>query len=334
LVKTDTETDIVAVGECLIDFGSGQRADTLVLEGHPGGAPANVLAMAAKLRCSTQMIAKVGTDAFGSFLIEQLKKANIGTAGMVQTKKEPTTLAIVSLDTTGNRSFTFYRNRMADVQLTFSEIDKTLLKTCKLFHFGSVSLTSEPARSATLKAAIMARKAGALISYDPNLRAPLWEDLGQAKEMILEGMHLADVVKLSGEELEFLSSADLRTGMELLYQEYKMRLLTVTLGPGGCVCRMKQGFFTSATFDVSCVDTTGAGDAFWGAVLARLLKTPTLLENDSPDQIHALLDFANAAGALATTKKGAIPAMPDEEHILKCIETMPRCRRGSYTEEE
>ena len=141
MIRIDTETDIVAVGECLIDFVSEQHADTLVLEGHPGGAPANVLAMAAKLGCSTQMIAKVGMDAFGSFLIEQLKKANIGTTGMRQAKTEPTTLAVVSLDATGNRSFRFYRNRTADVQLEMSEIDATLLRTCKLFHFGSVSMT-------------------------------------------------------------------------------------------------------------------------------------------------------------------------------------------------
>ncbi len=329
MIKKDTETDLVAVGECLVDFVSEQRADTLVLEGHPGGAPANVLAMAAKLGCSTQMIAKVGMDAFGSFLIEQLKRAKIGTTGMVQAKKEPTTLAIVSLDTTGNRSFRFYRNGMADGQLEFSEIDKTLLKTCKLLHFGSVSMTKEPARSATLKAALRAKEAGALISYDPNLRAPLWEDLARAKKLILEGMRLADVVKLSGEELEFLSSADLKTGMELLYQKYKMKLLAITLGPDGCVCRMEQGVFTSATFDVSCVDTTGAGDAFWGAVLARILKEPIPLENYSPEQIHTLLDFANAAGALATTKKGAIPAMPNEKQIQNCMETMPRCRQGT-----
>ena len=247
MIKKDTETDIVAVGECLIDFVSEQRADTLVLEGHPGGAPANVLAMAAKLNCTTQMIAKVGTDAFGSYLIEQLKRAKVGTPGMVQAKKEPTTLAIVSLDATGNRSFGFYRNETADVQLEFSEIDKTLLKNCRVFHFGSVSMTSEPARSATLQAARTAKQAGALISYDPNLRIPLWEDLAQAKEIILQGMRLADVVKLSGEELEFLTSADLRAGTEHLYQEYNMRLLAITLGPGGCVCRMAQGFFTSAS---------------------------------------------------------------------------------------
>ena len=146
--------------------------------------------------------------------------------------------------------------------------------------------------------------------------------------MIFEGIRLADVVKLSGEELEFLSSADLRTGAELLYEKYKMKLLAVTLGPRGCVCRMKQGFFTSEAFDVSCVDTTGAGDAFWGAVLAGIVRKSILLEDDSPDQINALLDAANAAGALATTKKGAIPAMPDEKQIHNCIGTMPRANRG------
>jgi len=320
---TKPEIDIAAVGECLIDFVSEQVAGTLVLEGHPGGAPANVLAMASKLGCSTQMIAKVGSDAFGRFLIEQLKQANVGTAGMVYAEKQPTTIAIVSLDATRNRSFGFYRENTADVLLDFSEIDRGILENCRIFHFGSVSMTTEPARSATLRAVQAAKQAGALISYDPNLRIPLWENLFLAKEIILQGLQLADVVKLSGEELEFLTSADLKTGTELLFDEYKMKILAVTLGSGGCVCRMPQGFFSSKAYNVPCLDTTGAGDAFWGAVLAGIIKTPEPIETWLPEPISDLLDFANAAGSLATTKKGAIPAMPDEDQIRDCMRNIP-----------
>ena len=312
------------MGECLIDFISEQVTGTLILEGHPGGAPANALAMASKLGCSTQMIAKVGSDAFGGFLIEQLKLANVGTAGMVKAEKQPTTLAIVSLDASGNRSFRFYRDQTADVALDFYDIDKGILQNCRIFHFGSVSLTTEPARSATLQAVQAAKQAGALISYDPNLRIPLWEDLSLAKKIILQGMQLADVVKLSGEELEFLTSADLKTGIESLFDEYKMKILAVTLGPGGCVCRMPQGYFTSKAYDVPCVDTTGAGDAFWGAILAGIIKTSEPVETWLSEQISDLLDFSNAAGSLATTKKGTIPAMPDEDQIRDCMNNIPR----------
>ena len=316
--------DIASVGECLVDFVSEQAAGTLVLEGHPGGAPANVLAMASKLGCSTQMIAKVGSDAFGEFFIEQLKLANVGTAGMIKAEKLPTTLAIVSLDATGNRSFGFYRDHTADVMLDFSEIDMGILESCTIFHFGSVSMTTEPARSATLQAVKAAKQASALISYDPNLRLPLWEDLSLAKEIILQGMKLADVVKLSGEELEFLTSADLKTGIELLFDEYKMKILAVTLGADGCVCRMPQGYFYFKSLRCSCLDTTGAGDAFWGAILASIIKTSEPIESRVPEQILDMLDFANAAGSLATTKKGAIPAMPDEDQIRDCMSNIPR----------
>ena len=185
-------------------------------------------------------------------------------------------------------------------------------------------MTNEPARSATVLAVQAAKQAGALISYDPNLRIPLWEDLSQAKEIILQGMQLADVVKLSVEEMEFLTSAELMTGIESLFDEYKMKILAVTLGAGGCVCLMPQGYFTSKAFDVSCMDTTGAGDAFWGAILASIIKTSEPVETWLPEQISGLLDFANAAGSLATTKKGAIPAMPDEVQIRDCMKYIPR----------
>ena len=145
-----------------------------------------------------------------------------------------------------------------------------------------------------------------------------------AKKVILQGMRLADAVKLSGEELEFLTSADLNTGIESLIDEYNMKVLAVTLGAGGCVCRMPQGFFTSKAYDVHCVDTTGAGDAFWGAILANILKSSKPVESWLPEQISDMLDFANAAGSLATTKKGAIPAMPDEGQIRDCMKNVSR----------
>jgi fructokinase len=271
---TKPEIDIAAVGECLVDFVSGQVAGTLVLEGHPGGAPANVLAIASKLGCSTQMIAKVGSDAFGRFLTEQLKLANVGTESMVRAEKQPTTLAIVSLDATGNRSFGFYRDHTADVTLDFSEIDKGILQNCRIFHFGSVSMTTEPARSATLQAVQFAKQAGALISYDPNLRIPLWEDLALAKKIILQGMQLADVVKISGEELEFLTSADLKTGTDLLFDEYKLKILAVTsAGAAFAACRKDLSQGVRCSLWIPPARATRFGALFWPTSLKPLNRS-------------------------------------------------------------
>ncbi|WP_312641544.1 carbohydrate kinase [Hydrogenoanaerobacterium sp.] len=320
--------DIIAVGECLIDFVSRKddQGKRLVLEGNPGGAPANVLAMAAKLGLRTSFISKLGQDSFGDFLKDSIADAGVDTQNMIMTEKHPTTLAFVTLDSTGNRSFAFYRNQTADVMLTEQEIDYDEIAKARVFHFGSVSMSAEPARTATLQAAQYAHKQGVMVSYDPNLRELLWQSLREAKEVMLQGMQYANVVKVSDEELVVLTGTqDLEQGMRSLFEQYNLSLLAVTMGPKGCVCCCKAGVFSSKTFDVACVDTTGAGDAFWGACLYQILKNEKALDQYTARDMKQLMDFSNAAGSLTTTQKGAIPAMPTEEQIQDCIANTPRC---------
>lgn len=316
--------DCVAVGECLIDFVNTPSGAKLLLEGNPGGAPVNLLAMITRLGFSTAMITKVGKDAFGSFLKDQIEKAGIETEYVI-CDKAPTTLAIVTLDEKGDRSFSFYRSGTADVSLRQSEIPLAAIRQAKIFHFGSVSLTDEPARTATLFAAEYAYRNGVTVSYDPNLRPPLWDDLKRAKKEILNAMQFAHIVKVSQEELEFLTEeTDLSAGILSLWEKYPLRLLAVTMGPDGCVCKTASGTFRAATFDTECIDTTGSGDAFLGAALGWLLKNDAVNRELTPDEVYSMMDFANAAGSLAATKRGAIPAMPGEKEIRRCIARVPR----------
>ncbi|MFA9380097.1 MAG: carbohydrate kinase [Acetanaerobacterium sp.] len=319
------KVDIIGIGECLIDFVTDERDGVLHLTGNPGGAPANVLAMATRLGLSTAMIAKVGDDRFGQFLRRHITAAGVDDAHLIATGEYPTTLAMVSLDEQGNRSFSFYRGQTADVMLRADELPLDTIEHSRVLHFGSVSLTHQPSRDATFAAVRHAREHGAIISYDPNLRRPLWAALSEAKCEIEKGLALSDVVKLSEEELFFLTGTDsLEAGIEALYARYPLQLLAVTLGPDGCILRTQNGVYRSRTFDVPCVDTTGAGDAFWGACLAWLLLQDKPASELSEPEITALMDFANAAGSLATTKKGAIPAMPTGEEIRDCIRDIPR----------
>lgn len=318
--------DVSALGECLIDFvGDSSHPGKLRLEGNAGGAPANVLACLSRLGKKTAFIGKVGADGFGRFLFEELKKAGIDVANMIFTDKHPTTVAVVTLDETGNRSFGFYRERTADVMLDKSETNFSVIGESRVFHFGSVSMTAQPSRGATLSAAEYANAHGVLVSYDPNLRESLWQSLDEAREVILQGMAFADIVKVSGEELEFLTGeADVSAGLELLYERYKPQLIAVTLGAQGCVCRCAAGQVKSLAYDVPCVDTTGAGDSFLGALLYGVLNLGRRLDCIELSELEGLLDFANACGSLTTTRKGAIPAMPALEEIIACMQSTPR----------
>ncbi len=318
--------DIVAVGEILVDFVSREAEDgkKLLLEGNPGGAPANVLAAASKLGRSTALIGKVGQDGFGPFLIREIEIAGVDTQGVVTDPKHPTTLAMVTLDATGNRSFGFYRSQTADVMLCPEDLDLELIEKGRIFHFGSVTLAAEPARSATFAAARHAKSKGIPVSYDPNLRPPLWENMKEARQVIAEGMSLADIAKVSDEELFFLAGdGDLEERSLALAAQYGLKLLVVTRGPRGCLCVRGGEVWTAPTFDTPCVDTTGAGDAFWGATLSQLLELAKTPEELSGEEILSLMDFSNAAGSLATTRKGAIPAMPDRAAIQNCVATVP-----------
>lgn len=314
--------DLVALGESLIDFTPSGKNDLgmQLFARNPGGAPANVLAMNSKLGGKTAFIGKVGKDDFGFFLKATMEKAGIDVSGLTMTEEVNTTLAFVQLTESGDRSFSFYRSPGADICLKTEEVSESLLKNCRIFHFGSVSLTDEPVRSATLNAAKKAKSFGAVVSYDPNYRPLLWKNEREAKTEILHALPLADIVKVSGEEMALLTGeTDLSAGAERI-AEYGPTLVVVTLGPGGAFYFTRRASGTVPTYDVKTVDTTGAGDAFWGAFLHGIRgKTLGEIQEISDAEWKRIVAFGNAAGSLTTTKKGAIPAMPALEQIEKCM---------------
>ncbi|HOM02041.1 MAG TPA: carbohydrate kinase [Acetivibrio sp.] len=310
--------DVVAVGELLIDFlPAGMNEDGLALfSSNPGGAPANVLAMLAKLGAKTAFVGKVGKDGFGQFLKATLDNAGIDTSNLLMSSSEMTTLAFVHLDEKGDRSFSFYRKHCADVSLDAGELNKDLLRTCRFLHFGAVSLTDEPSRTATLEAARIAKEAGAIISYDPNYRPALWDDEREACKYMLKAMEYADLVKVSEEELLLLTkSGDFSLGADKLLA-MGPKAIFVTCGEKGSYAFTKSCYAHHGGYNVKVVDTTGAGDAFVGAMLWQL-RDMSLEEifQICAEKWEELLAFSNAAGSIVTTKKGAIPAMPDLDAI-------------------
>lgn len=313
--------DLVALGELLIDFtpAGNTKEGNALFERNPGGAPGNVLAMAAKLGKKTALISKVGSDQFGRFLTDVLKSINVETNSLIVTEEANTTLAFVHLDENGDRSFSFYRKPGADMLLEKSEVDVSVLKNCRIFHFGTVSMTHQPSRDATLFAVRTARERGAVISFDPNLRPPLWENLNDARLMTEEGLRYTHILKVSGEELEFITGTrNIEEGSKLIRDKYKIPVILVTLGPAGCFYRTGSCCGHLPAYKVNAIDTTGAGDAFAGAFLSRFIDSGSDIETIKKDQIEDMIYFANAAGSLTTTKKGAIPALPGLEEILKC----------------
>lgn len=318
--------DIVALGESLIDFipaGKNELGMPL-FSCNPGGAPANVLAMFSKLGGKSAFIGKVGKDAFGQFLINNMVSAQIDTAGVQCDPAVPTTLAFVQLDEHGDRSFSFYRDPGADVMLRADEVPEELLTGCGIFHFGGVSLTAEPCRSATLTAAKRAKDAGAVISYDPNYRPLLWNDEARATAEMKAAVPLADMIKVSEEEMTLLTGeTDLTAGARAL-AAMGPKVVLVTLGPRGAFYYTEQSSAALRTYDVKTVDTTGAGDTFLGTLLWCLRdKTPDQLSSISGAEWETMIRFANAAGSMTTTAKGAIPAMPDRAAIDECMKTVP-----------
>lgn len=320
--------DVTALGELLIDFTPvGTSRGAMLFSRNPGGAPANVLAAVGRLGGKTAFIGKVGDDAFGVFLQKTLDGLGIMTEGIATSQAVHTTLAFVQLNENGDRSFSFYRNPGADMMLTADEVREDLIQDSHIFHFGSVSMTSEPARSATLHAAHLARRHGSIVSFDPNYRPPLWDDETTAKEQMLKGVALADIVKISEEELTLLTGDnDLEKG-SLRLSESGASLVLVSLGPHGAFFRRGNMCGALPTYDVKTVDTTGAGDAFLGAVLYRLRsKSISEIRSLSAEQLADILSFANAAGSLATTKYGAITASPNKKQIRACMRDVPILR--------
>ncbi len=305
--------DIVALGETLIDFTpAGER----LFQANPGGAPANLLVMAAKAGCRTAFIGKVGKDQFGDFLVDTLSQNGVDVSGM---RRSPihTTLAFVHLHN-GDRSFTFCRNHSADTLLSPEELDRGLLEGCRVFHFGSLSFTDEPAKSATLEAIRIARSAGAVISYDPNWRPALWENVEYARKMMALPLPQVDVIKLSDDEVPMLTPYEDEVNGAQWLLEQGMRLVVVTRGAKGCYYRTADASGYIPAPDVKVVDTTGSGDVFTGALLSQLLQQDFSLEQK---ELEPILRFACAAGSLCGTRYGGIPAIPQKEEIENFLKT-------------
>lgn len=310
--------DVVAMGELLIDFtpgGTNSKGMKMYTQ-NPGGAPANVLAMNARLGGKTAFISKVGRDGFGEFLQETLKENGIDTSGLVLDPAVLTTLAFVHLDEKGDRSFSFCRSPGADQMLTPKEVALNLIDNCGVFHFGSVSLTHDPCRSAVFHAAEYAKKQCKLVSFDPNIRPMLWEDTDDACTQIGRAIQYADILKVSEEEMAFLTGTqDLDFGSKCLLDK-GAALVLVSLGEHGAYYRNHVSFGCVPAYPVRTVDTTGAGDAFIGAFLWEvrgMMREELAFMN--PAQLKQMVRFANAAGALTTTGSGAIPSMPDLKQI-------------------
>lgn len=313
--------DVVALGEILIDFtpSGTNNLGMQLFSRNPGGAPANVLAMNAKLGGKTAFIGKVGADDFGNFLINILEASNIDTCGLTRIKDVPTTLAFVQLNDKGDRTFSFYRNPGADICLANEDVRAELLTNCRIFHFGSVSLTDEPCRSATLISVLKAKNAGAIISYDPNYRPFLWKDEQIARSEILNALPFADIVKVSEEEMVLLTGESNRESGAKKLAKFGAALVIVTLGAEGAYYYSSVGDGTIPTYDVKTIDTTGAGDAFLGSILFCIAgKKIDEIKQIKKSEWDQYIAFANAAGSLTTMDKGAIPAMPNIKQIRDC----------------
>lgn len=310
--------DVVALGELLIDFtenGASEQGNTL-FEANPGGAPCNVLAMLAKLSRKTAFVGKVGKDMFGELLGNVIQQAGICIDFLVSDPDVRTTLAFVKNTSDGDRDFSFYRNPGADMMLTEDEIPEEAVKACRIFHFGTLSMTHEGVKKATCKAIELAKQGGALISFDPNLRPPLWNDLEDAKKQIAYGLSKCDILKIADNELTFMTGeADFQKGAAILQERYpNIRLLNVTAGPGGSYAAYQNLWVHRPGVALgSVIDTTGAGDTFCACVLHFILEN--CLDDLDEDTLGKMLAFANAAAYLVTTKKGAIRSMPDPAQV-------------------
>lgn len=311
--------DVVALGELLIDFThtSSDSEGYPTMAAHPGGAPANFLAALASYGASAALIGKVGCDTFGSLLTETLKKAGIETRGLISDPEVFTTLAFVTLSAGGEREFSFARKPGADTCLSFEEMDLSLIDEAKVFHFGTLSLTDEPARSATQKAVAYAKEKGKLITYDPNLRKPLWNSLEEAKKQLLWGLAQADVVKISEDEVEFLFGLSPEEGAEHILKNFGVKLVFVTCGGDGCIFRnAKATGKVPSLRDVVRKDTTGAGDIFGGSAVWKLLQIGKAPEALDADELYAITSFACSGAGLSTAKAGGISSVPTLDEVL------------------
>ena len=317
------EFDVVALGELLIDFtdnGISEQGNT-IFEANPGGAPCNVLAMLQKLGNNTAFIGKVGEDIFGTKLKGVLEEVGIDTSGLIIDREARTTLAFVQTFEDGDRDFSFYRNPGADMMLTEDEIDEKMIGHCRIFHFGTLSMTHKGVRKATKKAIKTAKEHGALVSFDPNLRPPLWESMDEAKEQVAYGLGKCDILKISDNEIQwFTGEEDFDKGIKKLQDEYHIPLIVLSMGKDGSrayykgIRAEKPAFIQERT-----IETTGAGDTFGGCCLHYILKHG--LDDLDEEKLDHMLLFANAAASIVTTRKGALRVMPAKEEVKEFIKS-------------
>ncbi|KAI5006962.1 fructokinase-1 [Hordeum vulgare subsp. vulgare] len=314
---------VVSFGEMLIDFvptvAGVSLAEAPAFVKAPGGAPANVAIAVARLGGGAAFVGKLGDDEFGRMLAAILRDNGVDAGGVVFDSGARTALAFVTLRADGEREFMFYRNPSADMLLTADELNVDVIKRAAVFHYGSISLIAEPCRTAHLRAMKVAKEAGALLSYDPNLREALWPSLEEARTKILSIWDQADIVKVSEVELEFLTginSVEDDVAMKLWRPTFKLML--ITLGDQGCKYYTKDFRGAVPSYKVQQVDTTGAGDAFIGSLLRKIVQDPSALQDKK--KLEAVIKFANACGAITATKKGAIPSLPKEEEVLRLME--------------
>ena len=312
--------DVTALGELLIDLtqnGMSEQGNP-ILEANPGGAPCNVLACLSKHGHKTAFIGKVGKDGFGEQLTKGLVETGISTEGLQYDTQVHTTLAVVHTYADGDRDFSFYRNPGADMMLKAEEVDEQIIKNSKIFHFGSLSMTDQPVRSAHLHALKIAEEAGCLRSYDPNLRPPLWPNLEVAKENILELMAHCDILKISDNEIHWLSGKeDYDEGIAWLRSQFDIPLIFLTLGKDGSRAYCGDVRTQQAGFKLNTIETTGAGDTFFGSVLHQILEKG--FRPYTKEELDEMLRFANAAAALVTTRRGALRVMPSKDEIAEIL---------------
>lgn len=313
--------DVVALGELLIDFTqSGLSAQgNPLLEANPGGAPCNVLALLSRMGKNTAFLGKVGQDGFGDQLEAALKEVGIETRGLRRDPDVHTTLAVVHTSADGDRSFSFYRQPGADMRLTKEELDLELIADTKIFHYGTLSMTDEPCRSATYAAIAAAEKAGALLSFDPNLREPLWRSLDEAKEQVLYGMAHCQILKISDNEIQWLSGCeDFDEGIAWLRSRFNISLILLSLGKDGSRAYCGEVYTQQAAHLMpNTIETTGAGDTFFGGVLNYILEHGW--RSYSAQELDKMLQIANAGAAIITTRKGALRVMPTREEIAALL---------------
>ena len=304
---------VTALGEVLIDFvqkGSDENGYPL-LQALPGGAPANLLAAAAKYGCERAMIGKVGSDAFGDLLLNTLKENRIDTKNVIQDKNYFTTLAFVTLEENGQRHFSFARKPGADTQISVNEVDFSLIENTDIFHFGTLSLTHPQSREATESRVDFARKKGKTISFDPNIRLPLWDSETDAKQAAFYGFSKADIIKLSDEECDFLYNLAPEKAAEKIMAEHSPKIIFVTLGRKGCYYLTPQfRGYAPCPVGIKAVDTTGAGDIFTGAALSGILRCDKPINQLTEDELHRSALFGCAAASLSTEKNGGISSVP------------------------